>query len=71
MVVVIWPTSDIVLVNNSAVIVVFPIIIIIANIKTSFDIFMPWMVLQTGTFIPIIGNKVVTICVYILTLLMI
>ena len=34
----IWPTGDIVLVNNSAVIVVVPIIIIIANIKTSFDI---------------------------------
>jgi hypothetical protein len=33
----IWSTSDIVLVDNSAVIVVVPTIII-ANIKTSFDI---------------------------------
>jgi hypothetical protein len=38
----IWSTSDIVLVNNSAVIVVVPIVIIIANIKTSFDILISY-----------------------------
>src|ERR671915_1335702 len=65
----IWSTGDIVLVNNSAVIVVVPIIIIIANIKTSFDILINSLRIKTRRLIPFIGNKLITICVYLLTFL--
>ncbi|HZD81733.1 MAG TPA: hypothetical protein VE076_02550, partial [Nitrososphaeraceae archaeon] len=58
--------GDIVPLSNIAVVVVVPMIIN-ANVKTSFDILTPFIILQQ--FILINGNKLVIVCVYILTLL--